>query len=559
MKKITTYLSALALLLTINGCQDEFLEVLPADNAVVDAFYRNEAEIKTVTASLYGRPWFSFNDKFSWAAGDGLAGDLYNDYQDEGQFFFFTFTDANSIVSGAWGSLYSVIARTNVIINDMPRIASGYGVSEEVINAGVAEAKFFRAFAYYFLTEYWGDVPVVTNPTQLISDNNLDLPKNTRASIYQFIVSDLEFAAEHLPTSDQPGRLTSWSAKGLLAKIYLTMGSNLSSGDASAHFAKAMELADDVIMNSGAELMENYEDLFKVENENNSESLFALQWISGAWGTGNSRQAVFARSSLITGNSEAWGGGKSMTYDFVRALDANDGAEDSVFEDLRRPAIFMMNGDVYPNINSKEGGYEYHIVNNDDNGDQLEFKAPVCNNVRKYIVGTQDDIGAPVVNQATPLNQYMLRLADVYLIYAEAAIGTGSSTSDAKALQYFNAIRSRAGLDQRAVITFGDVMRERRVEFAAEGINWLDVKRLFYRDEVGALAYLNSQRRAHTVVLPDGSSADVNDESAYIVEAPDSPVVVSPEDMFLPIPATELINNPNLGPDVAAVPFEIEE
>ncbi|RED97929.1 RagB/SusD family nutrient uptake outer membrane protein [Marinoscillum furvescens] len=559
MKKITTYLSAFALLLTINGCQDEFLEVLPADNAVVDAFYRNEAEIKTVTASLYGRPWFSFNDKFSWAAGDGLAGDLYNDYQDEGQFFFFTFTDANSIVSGAWGSLYSVIARTNVIINDMPRIASSYGVNDEVINAGVAEAKFFRAFAYYFLTEYWGDVPVVTNPTQLISDDNLDLPKNTRESIYQFIVSDLEFAAEHLPGSDQPGRLTSWSAKGLLSKIYLTMGSNLSSGDAAAHFAKAMELADDVIMNSGAELMENYEDLFKVENENNAESLFALQWISGAWGTGNSRQAVFARSSLITGNSEAWGGGKSMTYDFVRALDANDGAEDSVFEDLRRPAIFMMNGDVYPNINSKEGGYEYHIVNTDDNGDQLEYKAPVCNNVRKYIVGTQDDIGAPVVNQATPLNQYMLRLADVYLIYAEAAIGTGSSTTDAKALQYYNAIRSRAGLDTRAVITYADILRERRVEFAAEGINWLDVKRLYYRDEAGALAYLNNQRRAHTVVLPDGSTADANDESAYIAEAPESPVVVSPEDMFLPVPVTELINNPNLGPDAEAVPFEIPQ
>ncbi len=556
MKNIIKYIiPSFLIMLVSTACQDEFLEIIPADNAVVDGFYRNEEEIRTVTASLYGRPWFGFNDKFSWAAGDGLAGDLYNDYQDEGQFFFFTFTDANSIVDGSWESLYAVIARSNVIINDMPRIAEGNGVSEATINAGLGEARFFRAFAYYFLTEYWGDIPVVTNPTELISSGNLELRKNTRKSIYQFIVNDLEFAAENLYDNDEAGRVTSWSAKGLLAKIHLTMASDLGDGESGTNFQKAMDYADEVITSSPYALMSDYADLFKVENDNNSESLFALQWISGAWGTGNSRQAVFARSSIITGNSEAWGGGKSLTYDFVRTLDANDGARDSVFNDLRRPSIYMALGDVYPELNQDEGGYEYFIVNNDDDGNNLEYKSPVCNNVKKYIVGSQNDIGAPVINQATPLNQYMLRLADVYLIYVEAAIGAGSTTSDGKALNYYNAIRQRAGLSTKTSVSYFDLLTERRVEFAVEGINWLDVKRFYYRNSGAAVDYLNSQDRAITLELIAGG--DENTPSDYELIEPDSPVVVSQQDMFLPIPVTEVINNPNLAPGVESVPYEL--
>ena len=81
-----------------------------------------------------------------------------------------------------------------------------------------------RAAAYFFLTEFWGDVPIVENPVEKISSNDMDLPRNTQASVYEFIRRDLVFASEKLPTTSSPGRVTSWSAKGMLAKLHVTLG-----------------------------------------------------------------------------------------------------------------------------------------------------------------------------------------------------------------------------------------------------------------------------------------------------------------------------------------------
>lgn len=99
-----------------------------------------------------------------------------------------------------------------------------------------------------------------------------------------------------------------------------------------------------------------------------------------------------------------------------------------------------------------------------------------------------------------------------------------------------------------------DILTERRMEFAVEGINWLDVKRFYYRNATNALNYLNDQERAVTVLLKDGGTD--NDPDSYRVEEPSSAVVISVQDMFLPIPVTEVINNPNLAESVESVDFE---
>ena len=80
-----------------------------------------------------------------------------------------------------------------------------------------------------------------------------------------------------------------------------------------------------------------------------------------------------ARSSLITGNSESWGGFKSLSYDFVKEVEEND---------LRQPAIYMTLGNHYPEIRRGEGGYNYLLVNRDANNNILENAAPVLNNVK---------------------------------------------------------------------------------------------------------------------------------------------------------------------------------
>ncbi len=546
------YLFSLAFVLLLSSCSKEFLEIEPQDRLTIDNFYRNETEIKAATASLYGFPWFDFNDKFFWLVGDCMSGNMYYTYDQEGQFFFFSFTEGNSHLSAGWKGLFRVVSYANSIINDMPRLAAGKA-SQEVIDKALGEARFVRGMAYYLLAELWGEVPIVENSTELVVNNDLFLPKNTRASIYEFIRRDLVFAAEHLPASDAAGRLTAWSAKGMLAKLHLTMAQNLGDAQSSANFDKAKQYAADVIENSGLALMPNYADLFKIENNNNAESLFALQWMQGSYAFGNSRQANWARSSLITGNSECWGGGKCASYDLVQAVEAGD---------KRQPAIYMVLNDHYPEIRKAAGGYTYNLVTRDPNDPNitLEGSAPVLNNLKKYIVGSADDTGGKVsTGQATAINQYMLRLADVYLIYAEAAVGAGASTSDAKALQYFNAIRQRAGLAAKSSITFMDVLKERRVEFGMESLYWFDIKRFYYRDPVAALAHLNAQQREYVYYrITTPNAPDENSIAGYTLTPPPSPIKISAGQMFLPVPGAEVQVNPKLGSGVPAEEYRFQ-
>ncbi len=552
MKNKFKHLISLVVVLVLSSCSKDFLEIEPQDRLTIDNFYRNETEIRAATASLYGFPWFDFNDKFFWLTGDCMSGNMYYTWDQEGQFFYFSFTEGNAYLSSGWKGLFRVVSYANSIINDMPRAAGG-SVPQDVIDRALGEARFVRGLSYYLLAEYWGEVPIVENSTELVSSNNLFLPKNTKSSIYEFARRDLVFAAENLPTADAPGRVTQWSAKSLLAKLHLTMAQNLTDAGSADNFAKAKQYAEDVIVNSGLTLMPNYADLFKIENNNNSESLFALQWMEGSYAIGNSRQANWARSSQITGNSECWGGGKCASYDFVQNVEQGD---------KRRPAIYMELGDHYPEIRKADGGYTYNIVNRDpsDPNIVLENSAPVLNNIKKYVVGSaEDNAGKVSTGQAVAINQYILRLADVYLTYAEAAVGAGGSTTDGRALQYFNAIRQRAGLPEKTEITFFDILKERRVEFCMESTFWLDVKRYFYRDQTAALMWLNSQQREHTYYRDNSpGAADENTVEGYILNPPPSPIAIAAADMTLPIPAAEVLVNPKLAADQPAEEYKFE-
>jgi hypothetical protein len=208
--------------------------------------------------------------------------------------------------------------------------------------------------------------------------------------------------------------------------------------------------------------------------------------------------------------------------------------------------IVMTLGEKYPEVHN----YTYNIVTpNPDGGGDLEYKAPLLNNLKKYIVGTQDDAGVPIKNQGVPLNQYMLRLADVYLLYAEAELGLNGSTTDAKALEVFNKVRTRGNgaygkLQPRTSLTFEQLMSERRVEFGIEGIAWYDVKRRFYRDETEAIDYLNKQNRGVTLVQKSGWQGDRNVYEAYELRQPTTPVNINANSFKLPIPGDEAAVNP---------------
>ncbi|QIK53337.1 RagB/SusD family nutrient uptake outer membrane protein [Dysgonomonas sp. HDW5B] len=549
MKKIIKYISLAVILLTTASCND-FLTVTPQDSLTTDNYYNSESKIRANTATLYGSVWWDFHSQFMWLAGDQMAGDLYYTYDQEGQFFFFSYNNGNAYITRGWKGLFRVVSYANSVINDMPPAATN--VSQEVIDRAVAEGRFVRAVAYYYLTEYWGEVPIIENSTEKIVSGNLFVPKNTRKSCYEFMIRDLEYAANTLPDKDaQLGRATKWAAKAMLAKVHLTyaasaVGNSAVYGDATAHFTKAKELCTEIIENSGRTLDADFQNLFTVEGNNVSESLFAIQCQTGTYGGGNSRNTNFSRSSVIA--DQTWGAGKGPTIDLQKAFDQQ--------KDVRRRWTYMKQNDKYPMLNKVNGGYTYNNFVEADNENPNEVLA----HIKKYVIGKASDTDNKVgLNQDAANNIHIIRLADVYLMYGEAVLGASASTSDAKALEYFNAVHSdRAGLTEATSLTFESILKERRLEFAFEALRWLDIKRYYYRNPSAALALLNSQKRELIYVLKDGysSAEDKNNNNNYEEFEPAAGFVrVYDSQMFLPIPAEALTGNPRFKEDAVDYTF----
>lgn len=527
------YLTAIGCAFLLSACSD-FLTVEPEDSIAMGEFYKTEANIRQNTSSLYNmKSWSAFSHQFMWMAGDELSGDLYYTYDQEGQFYYMSFGANNTFLTQGWQGLYRIISFANNIINTMPDLARANGISEEAISRGLAEARCIRGTAFWLLTEYWGDVTIVEDNVAMQS---AILRRNTQSSVYRFIVEDLTFAMNNLPAADsQAGRVTKWSAEGMLAKVYLTMASHLDDAQSDAWFAQAKDLAADVINNSGLSLWPKYATLFDIEANNNPESLLAIQCIVAGYGYGNAHNCNWSRTSCA---DQAWGDGKGPTVNLQKQYDPAD---------LRRQWVFMSEGDYYPNINKADGGYTYHIAVIDEQGNELETANEMLSHCKKYCIGRAADCDGGVGDaQDAGNNIYLLRLADVYMVYVEACIGSGDATSDALALTVYNRIRSRAGLpdDEDASISYDELIHERRCEFAFEGINFFDIKRMFYRDQTKALAYLNGMNREQGYYNSDPTKKTVKE--GYTLDLSRALITVTAEQMTLPIPGSELTAMPSL-------------
>jgi starch-binding outer membrane protein, SusD/RagB family len=554
------YLAAASVVGLLTACSDDFLERKPLDSIVDANFYKTNEQILAGTAGLYNQVWFAYNDKASHGLGDARGGVLTSgSYQVENVQFNTTALTGENISS--WRSFYNAVGQSNTVINNIRKYA-GPNVDESVKKHAIAEARFMRGLAYSFLVQNWGAVPVITDNTTLLQDTSIT--RNTVETVWEFICRDIRYGTENLPTTPvAAGRLTQWAAKGMLAKMYLTragVGASSATTRNTVYLDSARILAEDVIENSGASLLGNYEDLFRMVNNNNSESLFALQWTyNGTWGTQNSVQAFLAYSSSITGFADGWGSdiGASMYM-----LGKYEGLlENGNTPDARRKATFMLPGDHYT--------YVHALVANEDTGkpEEQELRVPLGAGgynsrawVKKYVVGRPIDNAGKVLQQRTEINTYMLRLADVYLVYAEAILGNNASTSNSDALQYFNAVRERANLDPVTSFDLDDIYNERALEFAMEGQVWYDFVRMHYFDPEKVYDILSDQERGFFRITPDKTP---NPTSWTFVMAPKTgggvetrKYTVSSANFAIPLPAIELQRAPNLRK--VPVPYEFD-
>ena len=163
---------------------------------------------------------------------------------------------------------------------------------------------------------------------------------------------------------------------------------------------------------------------------------------------------------------------------------------------IRRNATFCTPGTYYSYICIADGGYTYD-------------GATSC--IKKGVPGgPDDDNDGYIQSMNSPLNTYILRLADVYLTYAEACLGNSEELAGGPGLEALNQVRDRARIPRKERVTFEDIIRERRVEFSMEYCNWYDMVSWYHWKPDYMLNYFQNQHRGYTVDLI------VKDEDGYL-------------------------------------------
>jgi len=544
-KHIYYWIAVLIPVFILSACSEDFLERPPQDSIVDASFYKTDDQVLAATALLYSKVWFDYNDKASYNLGDFRAGTAFSAYNDRGNVLFNT--TGNTPENGSsWRSFFIVVGQSNLAINNINQFA-GPAVSPAIKKLAIAEARFMRALAYRFLVMNWGAVPVIEDNLKLLSDTTVQ--RNTPESVWKFITSEMRAVASDLPeTPIRPGRVTKWSAEGMLARLYLNRSGVESGGNGQRNqvfLDSAKYYAERVITQSGASLLKDYADLFKFPYDNNSESLFSLQWVysPGAWGTQNSTPAYLAYSSDIA-NGDGWGGDKGATWWMISQYEGikvtATGLQGRTL-DQRLKATFMLPGATYPEITQSITGGEQKLVY-PFTGTENNFVA-----IKKYITGKAKDVGGQSAQQNYGNDTYMLRLSEMYLVYAEAVLGNNPSTTDAKALSYFNKVHTRSGLPSfDEALTFDVIFKERLCEFAIEGMAWYDLVSLHYYNPAKAYAILNAQDRGIFFAAPDQFPNPTSWTFTKTSWATERAIVANSGNFLLPIPSAELSQAPNL-------------
>jgi starch-binding outer membrane protein, SusD/RagB family len=447
----------------------EMLDQIDPTGPTGDDFFANETELDYAVTSVYaglsstnlyagnliGLEQLSDNIYTGSSLTDGSTAPWCN----------FSHDPTNGGLTNIYRELYIAINRANIVISKVNEVP---GVSADAAKNYLGQVHFIRGYSYFLLTLLYRDVPVLLEPVE--DPAGTYIPKSMAEEVYNQVISDLKVAESNCPSEQlDKGKVTSLSAKGMLAKVYLFGADELNKKD---WYAIAESYAKQVIDSGKFSLYNDPEKtptqnllaIFDLANESkkDKEEIFYIQHYNngGAWSNGDVATNIpMQLNPRQNRNVNLWG------YGFGYVFEANA----NIWEqgDARKDYTLWFTGEEVFINGVKKGIY-----------DQPKQQRT---NAKAKGMGLQKfwwPENVKTVNGSSNINWPVLRYADLLLIHTEADLLADNSLS-ASGLASFNLVRNRAGLGSLAVadVNRARILQERRVELFGEFHRWFDLMR----------------------------------------------------------------------------------
>lgn len=477
-----------------SSCSEDFLNQTDPTKVGVDVFYKDEAQVKQALSGVYSQVQALTNTAYIFGEfqTDNTTIDL--NPSDRGgaggweAFEFSTVNSGNGEIANLWNGYYAALYNANLTLEKMVDATIADAPKKEI----EGQLKFLRAYMYFNLVQYFGDVIIVTS-TLATPDPAFDLVRSPQADVWALIEKDLKEAVALLPATyaaaGDKGRATKGAALSLLGKTYLI----------NKKYADVITTLKQVTSLNYA-LNANYADNFdpSPSKKNGIESVFEIQYQGdndlGEWSAFEYVFAPRVSKGAVTGFSAGSNGGRNVpTNDIIATYETGD-----LRKDISLKPSFTLDGKVYPVPFVSKYNYPHTIVGR------------------------------------TNTNWPILRYADVLLMLAESINEQSGPTGEA--LGYVNQIRKRAGLtdlaglDKTAFRTA--VLKERRLELAFENQRWFDLKRT--KTPAEWATFMNAHgavEKAKPTVdrgnVPFNSTDYVYTESEYVLPIPAPQILIN--------------------------------
>jgi tetratricopeptide (TPR) repeat protein len=445
MKKIYSQTFKVAILcvlsLWLTSCND-FLKQDPQSDYSASTFYQTQSDFQYAIAGVYSAQQGLYNGltyfRIMILRGDevDLSSRLSSGYDDNASLF--TDGDSGNYLLGAWEALWTMIYRCNAILD---RIDAASFTDANVQKYIKGEALALRAWSYYTLAVSFGGMPLIDKVTSVNDTKNVK--RSTQEETLAFAAADYKSAIDLLPESwsgSSLGRVTKYAALGGLARIYMFQ----------SKFAEADTYLKQIISSQKYTFETSYVNCFNEANENKNERVWEVQFNTGGTGVGQGFSGSFLPESATVGKDILpVGSGASarlqLAPEFLAAFEAGD-ARKSV-ETIGNIAV-----------NGTLTGYTY---------------------IRKWMYYSN----VPINTNDWGINLPILRYTDVLMMHAEC-LNEASYVADGEAFNIINQVRGRAGLAKLTSATVTSqaafrtaLQKERRIEFAFEGLRWFDLVR----------------------------------------------------------------------------------